>query len=48
MLSMIQNTGRTVGVISHVEDMKQAILDRIEVKPQGSGGASTLSVSWAN
>lgn len=48
MLNMIQNTGRTVGVISHVEDMKQAILDRIEVKPQGSGGASTLSVSWAN
>lgn len=47
MLNMIQNTGRTVGVISHVEDMKQAILDRIEVKPQGNAGASTLSVSWA-
>jgi exonuclease SbcC len=48
MLNMIQNTGRTVGVISHVEDMKQAILDRIEVRPAGKAGASTLSVSWAN
>lgn len=47
MLNMIQNTGRTVGVISHVEDMKQAILDRIEVTPQGNAGASILDVSWA-
>jgi exonuclease SbcC len=47
MLNMIRNTGRTVGVISHVEEMKQAILDRIEVTPQGNAGASTLTVSWA-
>lgn len=48
MLNVIRNTGRTVCVISHVEDMKQAIYDRIEVRPIGNAGASTLSVSWAN
>jgi exonuclease SbcC len=47
MLNMIRNTGRTVGVISHVEEMKQAILDRIEVTPKGKAGASTISVSWS-
>jgi exonuclease SbcC len=42
-LGRLRAGGRVVGVVSHVEAMKQAIADRIEVRPL-PGGASTLTV----
>lgn len=38
--------GRTVGVISHVSEMKKSILERITVVPLGADKGSTLGVSW--
>ncbi|WP_159712171.1 AAA family ATPase [Geminicoccus flavidas] len=44
VLERLQATGRRVGVISHVEEMKERIAVRVEVTPQGSG-RSTLTVT---
>jgi exonuclease SbcC len=43
-LLRLRADGRTVGVISHVTEMKRAILERFDVLPASSG--STLSVRW--
>jgi exonuclease SbcC len=43
-LLRLRADGRTVGVISHVTEMKRAILERVDVLPATSG--STLSVRW--
>jgi DNA repair protein SbcC/Rad50 len=43
-LLRLRADGRTVGVISHVTEMKRAIPERIDVLPAASG--STLSVRW--
>jgi exonuclease SbcC len=43
-LLRLRADGRTVGVISHVTEMKRAILERVDVLPASSG--STLSVRW--
>ncbi|MDR1189085.1 MAG: SMC family ATPase [Bifidobacteriaceae bacterium] len=45
-LHRIRAGGRVVGVVSHVEALKQAIPDRIEVRPSRQGG-STLRVRSA-
>jgi exonuclease SbcC len=45
-LLRLRADGRTVGVISHVTEMRQSILERIEVVPTGRG--STLRVNWAD
>jgi exonuclease SbcC len=42
-LGRLRAGGRVVGVVSHVEAMKQAIADRIEVRPRPDG-TSTLAV----
>ncbi|WP_321574088.1 SbcC/MukB-like Walker B domain-containing protein, partial [Geminicoccus harenae] len=44
VLERLQATGRRVGVISHVEEMKERIAVRVEVTPQGNG-RSTLTVT---
>lgn len=41
-LSRLQEGGRTVGIVSHVEELRQQVLDRIEVTKTGHG--STLRV----
>jgi exonuclease SbcC len=43
-LLRLRADGRTVGVISHVTEMKRAIPERVDVLPADSG--STLSVRW--
>ncbi|WP_029067768.1 AAA family ATPase [Jonesia quinghaiensis] len=43
VLTTLRDSGRTVGVVSHVEAMKQSISDRITVVPSPHGG-STVSV----
>ncbi|MDR2567069.1 MAG: hypothetical protein LBC97_13640, partial [Bifidobacteriaceae bacterium] len=45
-LNRIRAGGRVVGVVSHVDALKQAIPDRIEVRPSRQGG-STLKVRSA-
>ena len=42
-LQALRSAGRTVGVISHVEEMATQIADQIQVRPLAQGG-STLSV----
>ncbi len=42
-LGKLRAGGRVVGVVSHVESLKQAIADRIEVRPRADG-TSTLTV----
>ena len=37
LLEKLQDTGRAVGVISHVAEMKSAITDKIEVVSNGNG-----------
>jgi DNA repair protein SbcC/Rad50 len=46
VLEQLQATGRRVGVISHVDELKDRIAVRIEVKPVG-GGRSTVTVGTA-
>jgi exonuclease SbcC len=43
VLGNLQATGRQVGVISHVEELKERMLVRIEITPVG-GGRSVLQV----
>lgn len=45
-LMRLRADGRTVGVISHVSEMKRSILERISVRPVGPGAGSTLTVTW--
>ncbi|MSO26447.1 MAG: SMC family ATPase [Candidatus Nanopelagicales bacterium] len=45
-LLKLRADGRTVGVISHVSEMKKSILERITVLPLGGDLGSTLEVSW--
>lgn len=45
-LLKLRADGRTVGVISHVSEMKKIIPERITVVPLASGLGSTLEVSW--
>jgi exonuclease SbcC len=42
-LGRLRAGGRVVGVVSHVEAMKQAVAERIEVRRRGDG-SSTLTV----
>lgn len=42
-LGRLRAGGRVVGVVSHVEALKQAVADRVEVRPTGAG-PSTLTV----
>ncbi|WP_129337227.1 AAA family ATPase [Cellulomonas endophytica] len=42
-LGRLRAGGRTVGIVSHVEALKQAVADRVEVRPRGDG-TSTLAV----
>jgi exonuclease SbcC len=42
-LGRLRAGGRVVGVVSHVEALKQAVADRVEVRPSGHG-PSTLTV----
>ena len=46
MLSRLQAEGRTIGLISHVAEMKESINEKIDVKPSKSGGPSSLKVNW--
>jgi len=46
VLEQLQATGRQVGVISHVEEMKERIAVKVEVTPIG-GGHSTVQVVTA-
>lgn len=46
MLDRLKADGRTIGLISHVDEMKAAIAEHVDVKPIGSSGKSTISVSW--
>jgi exonuclease SbcC len=45
-LTRLRADGRTVGVISHVSEMKRSILERVSVRPLDPGSGSTLSVTW--
>lgn len=42
-LGRLRRGGRVVGVVSHVEALKQAVAERVEVRPR-AGGGSTLAV----
>lgn len=46
MLGHLSSDGRRVGVISHVDSMKSAIVERIDVTPAAQGRPATLRVSW--
>ena len=46
MLSRLQAEGRTIGLISHVAEMKDTIQEKVDVKASKSSGPSTLSVNW--
>jgi len=46
MLDSLKAEGRTIGLISHVDEMKAAIAERIDVKPAIGEGPSTLTVNW--
>ena len=46
MLQGLQMSGRTVGVISHVDEMKGQIQERINVIPGGKDKPTTLEVTW--
>jgi exonuclease SbcC len=46
MLSRLQAEGRTIGLISHVAEMKDAIQEKIDVKPSKTEGPSRLTVNW--
>jgi DNA repair protein SbcC/Rad50 len=46
VLEQLQATGRRVGVISHVDELKERIAVKIEVTPVG-GGRSTVKVGTA-
>ena len=48
VLSNLKKHGRTVGLISHVDSMKQQITEKITAIPDLSTGQSTLEVSWMN
>lgn len=45
-LTRLRADGRTVGVISHVSEMKRSILERISVRALDPGSGSTLRVTW--
>jgi exonuclease SbcC len=47
-LLRLRADGRTVGVISHVAEMKRSIPERIDVRPLGARLGSTLDVSWTD
>jgi exonuclease SbcC len=46
MLDRLKADGRTIGLISHVEEMKSAISEHVDVKPIRERGPSSLTVSW--
>jgi exonuclease SbcC len=46
MLSRLQSEGRTIGLISHVADLKESIQEKIDVKASKLEGPSTLKVNW--
>jgi DNA repair protein SbcC/Rad50 len=46
VLEQLQATGRRVGVISHVDELKERIAVKVEVTPAG-GGRSTVKVTTA-
>jgi DNA repair protein SbcC/Rad50 len=46
MLNHLSSNGRRVGLISHVDSMKQAITERIEVAPATADRPASLAVSW--
>ncbi len=46
-LGQLRTGGRTVGIVSHVDDLKSMISDRVTVRPL-DGGGSTLSVVAGN
>jgi exonuclease SbcC len=46
MLQGIKNTGRTIGVISHVDEMKTQIAERIVVIAGGKDKPTTMEVTW--
>ncbi len=46
MLSRLQAEGRTIGLISHVPEMKEAIQEKIDVQPSKTEGPSKLAVNW--
>ena len=46
MLDGLKADGRAVGLISHVEELKTAITERIDVRQDESTNMSTLSVNW--
>jgi exonuclease SbcC len=46
VLTQLKMEGRTIGLISHVEEMKEAIQEKIEVRPVEQSGPSTLTVNW--
>lgn len=46
MLGHLSSDGRRVGVISHVDSMKSAITERIDVTAVGENQPTSLRVSW--
>ena len=44
VLERMQAAGRTVGVISHIEEMHERICVRVLVKPNNLTGASRLEI----
>ena len=48
VLTKLNENGRTVGLISHVDRMKDQIQEKITVTPNLESGQSTLKVSWMN
>ena len=42
-LEMLQGTGKTIGIISHVEALKERVSTQINVR-KGAGGVSSITV----
>ena len=46
-LSQIQKMGRTVGIISHVSELKNRIATQVQVHPSKNGGSSITMIKDA-
>ncbi|WP_394337540.1 P-loop NTPase family protein [Clavibacter michiganensis] len=42
-LGRLSSDGRTVGIVSHVEELKQRVADRIEVRRRADGSSTLTS-----
>ena len=47
MLEQLSSEGRRIGLVSHVESMKERFEEKVVVSPIGDSGTSTLTTTWS-